>query len=46
MIDDKKKKEKGYVPPELEIITFSDEDIITLSSGNLLAWGEGNEEDF
>ena len=45
-MDDKKKKK--YVIPEAEVVSFANEDIITLSGEGLLgAIGTGdNEEDF
>ena len=42
MIDEKKK----YKDPELEIISFANEDIITLSLGDTIGDGGDNEEDF
>ena len=44
-MDDKKKKQ--FVAPEAEIIDFSEEDIITMSSGNdmLRNWWEDPEGD-
>ena len=42
MIDEKKK----YKEPELKIVAFSGEDIITLSLGDTIGDGGDNEEDF
>ena len=43
------KKEKKYVVPEAEVVSFADEDIITLSGNGLgkLWWGQDdNSEPF
>ena len=42
-MNDEKKK---YLDPEIEIIYFSNQDIITLSLGDTIGDGGDNEEDF
>ena len=39
-------KKKKYKEPEMEIINFLNEDIITLSLGDTIGDGGDNEEDF
>ena len=40
------KKIKAFDKPLLEVIYFSNDDIITLSEGNILDWGNPEEERF
>jgi len=44
---EEKKNKKKFVNPDMEIIEFTNEDIITLSGQQTLFWGGGdNEETF
>lgn len=38
--------DKKFVMPEAEIVSYSDEDIITLSNYGLAGWDDGEQEDF
>ena len=40
------KEEKKYLKPDLEVLLFVSEDIITLSLGDTIGDGGDNEEDF
>ena len=39
-------KKKKYKDPDVELITFTNEDIITLSLGDTIGDGGDNEEEF
>ena len=42
-----KKKKKEYVEPVADLLVFTDEDIISVSSGGTLSWGDDdNTEEF
>lgn len=42
---DNKKKNKKYVVPEAEIVTYSDEDIITISTYVTNGWDEDGDQE-
>ena len=43
-MDDKKQKKKKFVEPEAEIVSFDNDDIITLSAHGAGGWDAGHME--